>query len=453
MAVQTGEVTAKIAVSHPRGLAPVAQKAWRLGVVVLLGVGLWLGLRWTASARQPLPSYLNAFMADGGGGAMDVRGVYATPEYFRLSRRDPAALGLNPEQEQIFFVMVELHEHDLGLPTSDTWWEEVSLSIDGQGNYRPVKRKVVLSSDFHETVAVAFQPRGDNDELLIPRGEGIMRLDVPNLGDGARSMNWYLPLDATPRQPQGAVPVPSLWALLPLLGGLLVAFSPCLVHMGAYYVPLFGALNEKEVAGRPVRIKTAWAAGLFAMGFTIPYSVAGAAIGYAGQFAKNSSLLATITQPMTYVAGAMVIYFGLQVSGVFQISFLTRLKLPTLKPSGSGYLSSGLLGMNLAVGCLGCVGGSLFAGMLLYSGAVASPLQGGLTLFLFGLAANVPFFLAVITLGRLQLRQFVPLRVTRYVPLISGAILVTLGLLMLSGTEGIIEDALQRAMGITASGL
>ncbi|MBI4329676.1 MAG: sulfite exporter TauE/SafE family protein [Chloroflexi bacterium] len=452
MAVQTGELATRIVI-HPRAMASFAKKAWRLAVVVLLGVGLWLGLRWMSGAGRPL-SPLSTFMADGGGGAMDVRGVYATPEYFRLSRRDPAAMGLDPEQAQIFFVMVELHEHDLGLPTSDTWWEEASLSIDGQGDNRPVKRKVVLISDFHETVALAFQARGDNGELLFPRDEGVLRLDVPNLGDGARSMRWFLPLETGPRQRPSSVPVPlSVLSLLPLLGGLLVAFSPCLVHMGAYYAPLFGAMKEEEVTGRPVRIKTVWAAGLFAMGFTIPYSVAGAAMGYAGQFAKNSSLLGAITQPMSFVAGVMVIYFGLQVSGVFQIPFLTHLKLPMLKPSGSGYLSSGLLGMNLAVGCLGCVGGSLFAGMLLYGGAVGSPLAGGLTLFLFGFAANVPFFLAVMTLGSLQLRQFVPLRITRYVPLVSGVILIALGLLMLSGTEGIVEDALQRVLGINTYGI
>lgn len=451
MAVRTSAVTTKTVKSGRRASWLFATKAWRLGFVALLGVGLWLGLRWITGTLPPLHPSLSAFMADGGGGAVDVRGVYATAEYFRLTERDPATLGLNPEREQIFFVIAETHEHDFDLPSPDTWWGGISLSINGQGDYHPMKQKAVLTSEHHQTVAVAFQPRGEDGELLSPPDEGVLALAVPNLGDGARFMQWHLPLSTGSSQRQGSSPLlVSLWAFFPLIGGLLVAFSPCFIHMGTYYAPLFGALQEKKLAG-VMKVRAAGAAGLFALGFTIPYSLAGIAVGYAGQFTKNAPLLAALSQPVTFVAGAAVIYFGLQAAGIFQLPFLLRLRLPTVRPglSGFGYLSSVLLGLNLAVGCLGCVGGSLFAGMLLYSGAVGSPLEGGLTLFLFGLAANAPFFLAAMTLGHLQLRWFVPLRVTRYIPLASGVILITLGLLILSGTESIVEDALLQAVGIT----
>lgn len=450
MAVQTVQIITKIQSSHFQALSSFARKLWHLGLLILLGVGLWLGLRGMTSVTPPLQPSLTAFMADGGGGVTDVRGVYATAEYFRLSGRDPATFGLNPEQELIFFVIVETHEHDFDLPSPDTWWEGVSLSIDGQGDYRPVKQKTVLASDHHETVAFAFQPKGENGDLLFP-DRGALSLSVPDLGDGARSLNWYLPLNqgTPPRQGSGAFPR-LLEAFLPLLAGLLVAFSPCFVHMGAYYVPLFGAIQEQELVDKAMKVKRALAAGLFAFGFTIPYAVAGTAVGYAGQFVRDSSLLRAISQPLSFVAGAMVIYFGLQVAGIFRLPFLVRLKLPTLRPGpSSGYLSSALLGMNLAVGCLGCVGGSLFVGMLLYSGAVGSPLAGGLTLFLFGLAANVPFFLAAVTLGRIRPRRFLPLRVTRYIPLVSGVILISLGLIILSGTESALEDGIRQVLRIT----
>ena len=451
MAIRTDEVPAKTLKGQSLPFRLFATKAWRLGVVILLGVGLWLALRWVASARQMPDPALQSFWADGGGEGIEV--LYAPQEYFRLTRDNPATLGLDPSRELIFFLLIDTHEHDETLPDPATWWDGVSLRLDDQSDYRPWKKKLVLDSSHHQTIALAFQPDGEAGNLLRSEGRGLLSLVVPDAGDSARTFKWQLPLFSdSPQHPwAGSLPL-SPWAFLPLLGGLLVAFSPCLIHMGTYYMPLFGGLQEQRL-DRVAKLRTAWAAGLFALGFTIPYSVAGIAVGYAGQFAKDSTLLKTLSQPMAFITGAVVIYFGLQVAGIFRLPFLMRLRLPALGNASSrpGYWTSSLMGLNLAVGCMGCVGGSLFAGMLLYSGTVGSPLEGGVTLFLFGLAVNAPFFLAAMTLGRLQLRQLLPLPATRYIPLISGAILITVGLLILSGTESALEDALIQVMGLGVS--
>lgn len=78
-------------------------------------------------------------------------------------------------------------------------------------------------------------------------------------------------------------------------------------------------------------------------------------------------------------------------------------------------------------------------------------IRGGVTLFLFGLAVDAPFLMAAVTLGRLQIRQLLPLPATPYIPLISGAILITVGLLILSAAESALEDALIRVTGLGVS--
>ncbi|MBI2304365.1 MAG: sulfite exporter TauE/SafE family protein [Chloroflexi bacterium] len=309
-----------------------------------------------------------------------------------------------------------------------------------------------MSSEHHQTVALAFPRNGDLGKRLGAGDKSVLGLLVPDLANGgARGMEWHLPLSkaAAPPSPTGGSLPLSLGALLPLLAGLLVAFSPCAVHMTTYYLPLLGGASRPGTKG-----KLALVSGLFTLGFAIPYTVAGVVVGYAGQFTKTSPFLGGISQPLTIVAGAIVLYFGLQLIGMFRLPFLLRLNLPTLRPrwSRTGHFASGFLGLNLAVGCLGCVGGSLFAALLLYSGAAGSPLEGGIILFLFALAANVPFFLAALTLGRLQLRNRLPLSVTRFFPLVSGAMLISLGLLILSGTESLVEDTLFQALGIGKQG-
>ncbi|MBI4319747.1 MAG: hypothetical protein HY675_14760 [Chloroflexi bacterium] len=448
-----------------RGVSPVevkiirpsfagwASRAWRPALVILLGIGIWIVLRWAGSlSPRPEPS-LWAFWADGGGEVIEVRGIYAPQEYFRLSQRDPATLGMDPAQELIFFLLIDTHEHDENLPYPDTWWDEVSLRVDGGQGYRPVQKKFVLDSGHHQTVAFAFR-RSSVPEFR--ENKGMLTLDVPSVsGDGARKLQWWLPLEvpAAPSPLAGFVP-PFLAALLPLLAGLLVAFSPCVVHMSSYYFPLFGGMAAQGPGGARTRGEMAMASILFTLGFSVPYTVAGVAVGFAGQFVRGSSFLAALTQPMTFVAGMVVLFLGLQVAGVLRLPTLMRLNPLRLRfgPSRLGYLASGFLGLNLAVGCLGCVGGSLFAALLIYGGAVGSPLEAGVVLFLFAVAANAPFFLAAMTLGRLQLRRRLPFSMTRYVPVVSGAILIALSLLILSGAESLMEDTLIRALGLEVRG-
>lgn len=441
--VSLGEVTVA------RGPLPLwTNRAWRAALVILLGFALWLGLRWGASASRPLEPSLGSFMADGGGGAIDVQGIYAPENYFRLTKRDPAALGMDPSRELIFFVLIDTHERDEELPSPTTWWDAVSLKIDGEGDYRPWKQKLVMSSEHHQTVALAFPRNGDLEKGFGAGDKSVLGLLVPDLANGgARAMEWHLPLSkaTAPLSPTGGSLPLSLGALLPLLAGLLVAFSPCAVHMTTYYLPLLGGASSPGTKGR-----LALVSGLFTLGFAIPYTVAGVVVGYAGQFTKTSPFLGGISQPLTIVAGAVVLYLGLQLIGILRLPFFLRLNLPTLRPgwSRTGHFASGFLGLNLAVGCLGCVGGSLFAALLLYSGAVGSPVEGGAILFLFAVAANVPPFLAAITMGRFQLSGRLPLSITRYAPVASGAMLIALALLILSGTESLMEDALIQALGI-----
>lgn len=453
MAVRTETVPPEKVKAPRSSWRSLVRRAGRAGLVIAAGLGLWLAFRWVGgvppvAVAEPA---LNQFLADGGGGAIEVWGVYANEEYFRLTRRDPAKLGVNPARELTFLLLIDAHEHDQNLPSPEGWRDGVFLRVDGERDYSPLKKKLVLSSEHHQTVAFAFPNKGSDGRPLLG-SKSVLELVVPDVGDGGtRRMEWRLPLASgvLPPPHRGFLPL-SLTALLPALAGLLVAFSPCLVHMTTYYIPLFSGVTEPGTARAKTARRMARATGLFALGFAIPYAAAGIAVGYAGQFVKGNSVLVTWSQPLALVAGTVVLFFGLQLAGVFRLPFMLRLNLPLLRSGRkrAGNLAPGLLGMNLALGCLTCVGGTLFASLILYSGVMGSPWQGGLILLLFALAANAPFFLAALTLGHLRLRSPIPLRIARYLPMVSGAFLIALGLLILSGSESLMEDALIQALGI-----
>ena len=56
--------------------------------------------------------------------------------------------------------------------------------------------------------------------------------------------------------------------------------------------------------------------------------------------------------------------------------------------------------IGFALGCTACFGGAIVGTLVVYVGAIGSPLIGGSIMFIFGLGVAIPFFLSVIFLTK-----------------------------------------------------
>ena len=136
-----------------------------------------------------------------------------------------------------------------------------------------------------------------------------------------------------------------------------------------------------------------------------------------------------------------------QIKGVFRLPFVVSLRLPG-RPhqlggsSRQGYLGAAIAGMTISFGCLVCVGGTLLAVLLLYAEASSSPLTGGLTLFLFAVGMSLPFLLAAIAFDRVLPRFIGARRLLDYSTPVAGAVMLVLGLLIISGNDNLFEELL-----------
>lgn len=423
------------------------KRKWALAILfVLFGASLGLGLlhyRSDASSlseqnlRQPV---LEALTRYANSKFIDVSAVYAAEDFFRLTGSDPRELGVDPQANFVFLVMADTH---IGTLPDYQEWARSSELWAGEVKYSILSYKLLQDSEHHHTVILQF-PRRDSSGKYIPEhNASSFRLVVRGLEGRSdeREMVWNLPLAL----PHARMPAFPFLTLLPMLAGLLVVFAPCAVHMSAYYLGLMGGAGAEGGSSlRAVSYRgnsVVMSALFFVLGFVLLYTGLGTMVGYAGQFLSKDPSFSALTRILTIVSGSIIIYFGFQVSGLFRMPFLLRFRLPYIgvRTPGTSYTASFFSGLAVATGCLQCVGGALFASMLLYAGSLGSPIQGGLTLMAFSLGIGVPYVLGALAYSRWGTRLTLPLKITRYVPLASGIVMISLGMIMLSGLEGALE--------------
>lgn len=159
----------------------------------------------------------------------------------------------------------------------------------------------------------------------------------------------------------------------------------------------------------------------FAAGFTLIFTAMGAGATIAGQLLREYRLI------LTRIAGGIIIIFGLQMLGLFQLPFISRerrLKF-SLRHSPGGYF---LFGLVLALGWTPCTG-MILGPIIMLAGSLDTVYQGMLLLFIYSLGFALPFFVIGLVLGSVP--RVKSGRVSRYVQIAAGSVMVLMGVLLL----------------------
>ncbi|WP_424949915.1 cytochrome c biogenesis CcdA family protein [Deinococcus sp.] len=197
---------------------------------------------------------------------------------------------------------------------------------------------------------------------------------------------------------------------LAFLAGLISFLSPCVLPLVPSYLGVIGG------AKTPL-----WRAAGFILGFSVVFIALGATASALG------SLLAPHKILLGRVAGVLIVFFGLSMLGLFRLPFMMRDTRGLASADRYGPIA---LGAAFAFGwspCLGPVLGSIL-GLAASSASLGSGV-GLLAVYTLGLA--VPFLLAAVLWERLGLRRLN--RFTGTFEKIGGAVLVLVGVLMVSG--------------------
>jgi cytochrome c-type biogenesis protein len=222
------------------------------------------------------------------------------------------------------------------------------------------------------------------------------------------------------------------------IAGLLSFISPCVLPLVPVYL---GYLSGSTLSGdeSPSRQLIFTHALLFVSGFTFVFVVLfGAPAGFLG------GALGTVSQYLVWVGGILLIIFGLHTMGIINIPiFNVQKKLEYGHDQAPSYARSAIIGMTFAAGWTPCIGPLLGAILTL-------AIQGqniGLAmfyLFVYSMGLAIPFLVTawLLTAATSRLRTL-----NRYMGAIermSGAFIIAVGVLLITGTFTILNTFFNR---------
>ena len=206
------------------------------------------------------------------------------------------------------------------------------------------------------------------------------------------------------------------------LEGILTFISPCLLPMLPIYISYFAGGGERKT------VKTITNALGFVLGFTVVFVAMGALAGTLGSFLK------TYQTAVNIVCGVVVIFFGLNFLGIFNIPLFRGMQ-SSLNKQNMGFFSAVLFGVVFSIGWTPCVGAFLGSALMLAS-QQGHVLEGMGMLLAYSLGLGIPFALSALLIDYLKSAFDWIKRHYRIINIISGSLLVLIGILMATGTLG-----------------
>lgn len=222
--------------------------------------------------------------------------------------------------------------------------------------------------------------------------------------------------------------------------GFLSFVSPCVLPLIPGYISFVSGASLEEMRGSQAtaasRLQVFTTSLAFVIGFSLVFVALGASATAIGKF-----LFARLPI-LSKVAGVVLVIFGLHTMGVFRLAMLDTEKRVHSQRKPAGPLGALLVGVAFAFGWTPCIG-PILGGILAIAGSRNSVGEGVLLLAIYSLGLGIPFLIT-----SLAINQFFSAakRIRAYyhaIEMTSGALLIVIGALMLTGQLTIIARYLQ----------
>ena len=206
------------------------------------------------------------------------------------------------------------------------------------------------------------------------------------------------------------------------LEGIITFISPCLLPMLPVYISYFAGGGERSTR------KTLKCALGFVLGFTIIFVTMGAMAGSIG------GLLKKYQQIVNLVSGLVVIFFGLNFLGIIRVNIFKGIR-QNVKTEQLGFFMSAVFGIIFSLGWTPCVGAFLGSALMLAS-QQGQVLTGMLMLLCYSAGLGLPFIFSALLIDKLKSTFAFIKKNYRVINLISGSLLIIIGLAMATGLMG-----------------
>lgn len=213
-------------------------------------------------------------------------------------------------------------------------------------------------------------------------------------------------------------------------GGLLSFISPCVLPLVPAYLSYISGVSldalKGEASEKGAMRKVVTNTLLFVLGFTVVFACLGATASFIGRF------LILYKTYINFIGGVLIIILGLHLTGLFRIKILDYEKRFHVQGKPLGMVGSFLIGAAFAFGWTPCIG-PILSGILLIAADQKTIRDGILLLVVYSMGLGIPFLLTGIGLNY-ALGVFKAIkRNYRKIELISGSLLIFIGILIASG--------------------
>lgn len=214
--------------------------------------------------------------------------------------------------------------------------------------------------------------------------------------------------------------------------GILSFLSPCILPLFPSYITYITGRSFEDIktfGSSDLRKITALHSLFFILGFSVIFVLLGITFSCLGSFFGIKRLW------LERIGGAVIIFLGLHIAGVFNLRFLNLGKKAIFYRRKAGYFGSLLIGMAFAIGWTPCVG-PILSSILIYASTFESLPRAILLLLFYSLGLGVPFFIASLAINQFlflfnRFKAFM-----RFLPIVTGIFLIAIGFLLFSGQFG-----------------
>ncbi len=222
--------------------------------------------------------------------------------------------------------------------------------------------------------------------------------------------------------------------LIALTAGLLSFLSPCVLPVALPYLAFMGGVSVTDMAetGR-ARRKALLAAAFFVLGLSTVFLVMGFAFSAVGR------LLLQYRDWSTMISGIVIMIFGAHFVGVYRIGFLDQEARVEVGQGGGSAFGAYLLGLAFAFGWTPCLG-PILATILGLAASEGDIGRGTALLLVYALGLGIPFLLLAAFLPALSGPMALMKRHLDRIERISGLLLWTVGILILTDQFTVISN-------------
>ena len=206
--------------------------------------------------------------------------------------------------------------------------------------------------------------------------------------------------------------------LLTFLEGIASFISPCLLPMLPIYVSYF--VGEEEKSKKKALINSVG----FVLGFTFVFLVLSIFASTVGRFISN------YTKYIKMAFGIIIIILGFNYMEILKLKFLNKTKGIQMKNKNLNFFKAVLFGILFSISWTPCIGTFLSSALLLIA-KEQELVKGIILMLLYSIGLGIPFIISAVLIEKLkEVFDFIKKNYKK-VKIISGLILIGMGIYMI----------------------